>query len=140
MSAAVCTIGDEILIGQITDTNSAAISRELGAAGVRVTSMVSIGDRREEILKTLTEELKINDIVITTGGLGPTRDDITRNVLAELSGSSRFIRHEGQLQVVRKLLRARGLDTLEPNLRQADVPENSEVIVNRFGDYGLPPG
>lgn len=133
MSAAVCTIGDEILIGQITDTNSAAISRELGAAGVRVTSMVSIGDRREEILKTLTEELKINDIVITTGGLGPTRDDITRNVLAELSGSSRFIRHEGQLQVVRKLLRARGLDTLEPNLRQADVPENSEVIVNRFG-------
>ena len=64
VSAAVCTIGDEILIGQITDTNSAAISRELGAAGVRVTSMVSIGDRREEILKTLTEELKKGNGII----------------------------------------------------------------------------
>ena len=76
--ASICTIGDEILIGQITDTNSGMISRALGEAGIRVTRMLSIGDSRDEIIRNLRNELKNNDIVITTGGLGPTKDDITK--------------------------------------------------------------
>lgn len=133
VTAAICTIGDEILIGQITDTNSAAIAKALNTIGVRVDSIVSVGDRREAILSALTEALTKNDIVITTGGLGPTRDDITKTVLAELSSSSRMVRHQGQLEVIARLLAARGLAALDSNLRQADVPDKCEVIVNRCG-------
>ena len=86
--AAVCTIGDEILIGQIVDTNSAAIASALEAVGVKVTRMVSISDKREDIIGTLRNLLSENEVVITTGGLGPTKDDITKDALAELSGST----------------------------------------------------
>ena len=96
-TASICTIGDEILIGQIVDTNSSYISRELGAAGIRVGTMLSIGDDRERIIGTLRNELENNDIVITTGGLGPTKDDITKDALAELSGSSGCVEHPGQM-------------------------------------------
>lgn len=84
-TASICTIGDEILIGQIVDTNSSVISRKLNEIGVTVTGMVSIGDNREQIIETLSKELSCNDIVIVTGGLGPTKDDITKSALAELS-------------------------------------------------------
>ena len=90
-SASICTIGDEILIGQVTDTNSGHIAWALEEIGVRVHRMVSVGDQREEILLTLRNELNNNDIVITTGGLGPTKDDITKAVLAELSGSKGLV-------------------------------------------------
>ena len=77
ITACICTIGDEILIGQITDTNSAVISRALGKAGVMVRKMVSVGDIRQEIESALTEALEEHDIVIVTGGLGPTKDGWT---------------------------------------------------------------
>ena len=77
--ASICTIGDEILIGQITDTNSAHISKALNSLGIKVTRMVSIGDDHDDIIGSLSEELKRNDIVVVTGGLGPTKDDITKN-------------------------------------------------------------
>ena len=72
-NASICTIGDEILIGQIVDTNSSQISRALEDIGVKVTRMVSFGDDHDEIINTLTKELTSNEIVITTGGLGPTK-------------------------------------------------------------------
>ena len=72
--ASICTIGDEILIGQIVDTNSSHISRALNSYGIRVNRMLSIGDERSEIISSLTEELERNEIVIVTGGLGPTKD------------------------------------------------------------------
>ena len=132
-TASICTIGDEILIGQIVDTNSAYISRELNAIGIRISGMVSIGDNHDRIIDTLRNELKNNDIVITTGGLGPTKDDITKAALAELSGSSRYVVHEGQKEVVYRILHSRGLEVLDINEQQALVPERCEVIVNKLG-------
>ncbi|MBO7640763.1 MAG: damage-inducible protein CinA, partial [Bacteroidales bacterium] len=119
MYASICTIGDEILIGQVVDTNSAEIARALGSLGIRVRRMVSIADDREAILKTLSNELKDNDIVITTGGLGPTKDDITKAALAELSGSRGYVEHAGQLARIHEILAARGLDVLDINRAQA---------------------
>ena len=132
-TASICTIGDEILIGQIVDTNSSYISRELNAIGIRISGMVSIGDNHDRIIDTLRNELKNNDIVITTGGLGPTKDDITKAALAELSDSSRYVVHEGQKEVVYRILHSRGLEVLDINEQQALVPEKCEVIVNKLG-------
>ena len=132
-TASICTIGDEILIGQIIDTNSSAISRELGGAGIKVSRMVSIPDDREQIISSLRKELRDNDIVISTGGLGPTRDDITKDALAALSGSRKYVMNEEQCSIVHEILNSRGLDVLDSNLRQAMVPDRCEVIPNRRG-------
>lgn len=131
--ASICTIGDEILIGQIVDTNSSYISRALNSLGIKVSRMVSIGDDHDCIINSLTEELKVNDIVIVTGGLGPTKDDITKKALADLSGSHRVKTDERQLDIIHNILSARGLDVLDINRAQADVPDTCEVIPNRLG-------
>ena len=133
IQASICTIGDEILIGQVVDTNSSRLAVALEEAGIRVTRMLSIGDDRDEILNNLRNELTINDIVITTGGLGPTKDDITKGVLAELSGSTGYVEHAGQLAIIQDILHSRGLDMLEINRAQALVPDRCEVIENRKG-------
>lgn len=132
-TASVCTIGDEILIGQIVDTNSSVISRRLNEIGVTVTDMVSIGDNREQIIETLSKELACNDIVIVTGGLGPTKDDITKPALAKLSGSTGYKQDKVQLEIIHEILRSRGLDILDTNIAQASVPDTCEVIPNRRG-------
>ena len=131
--ASICTIGNEILIGQIVDTNSSRLAAALEEAGIRVTRMLSIGDDRDEILNNLRNELTQSDIVITTGGLGPTKDDITKGVLAELSGSTGFVEHAGQLAIIHDILHSRGLDMLAVNRAQALVPDRCEVIENRLG-------
>ena len=132
-TASICTIGDEILIGQIVDTNSAMISRELGKAGVRVSEMLSVGDDGREISRVIEEGLQKNDIVIVTGGLGPTKDDITKSVLYRLSGSTGYVTDDRQLEIIHDLLTSRGLDVLETNRRQAEVPDRCSVIPNRLG-------
>lgn len=131
--ASICTIGDEILIGQVLDTNSSLISRALGAAGVRTVRMVSAGDDRAEIIGSLSEELRRSDIVVATGGLGPTKDDVTKAALAELSDSTEYVEHKGQAEIISMVLGARGIDLLDVNLAQALVPDKCEVIKNRFG-------
>ena len=133
IQASICTIGDEILIGQVVDTNSSRLATALEEAGIRVTRMLSIGDDRDEILNNLRNELMLNDIVLTTGGLGPTKDDITKAVLAELSGSKGYVENPQQLAIVQQILRSRGLDMLESNRAQALVPDRCEVIPNRLG-------
>lgn len=133
INASICTIGDEILIGQIVDTNSSHISRTLNSVGIKVNSMLSIGDNHEGIISSLNSELEKNNIVITTGGLGPTKDDITKKALAELSGSKGYYEHEGQLEVVNRILSSRGLQVLDINRAQASVPDTCEVIVNKLG-------
>lgn len=133
IEASVCTIGDEILIGQVVDTNSAHIARALGENGIRVRRMLSIGDQREQIRENLLNELRMSDIVITTGGLGPTKDDITKAVLAEISGSKGYVENAEQLAIVYRILHGRGLDVLPSNKAQALVPERSEVIPNPLG-------
>jgi len=131
--ASICTIGDEILIGQILDTNSSVIARTLEENGVMVTRMLSIGDDHDTIIDNLRNELEHNQIVISTGGLGPTKDDITKAALAELSGSKGYVMNEPQLEIVHRILRARGLDVLDINRAQALVPDTCEVIPNQKG-------
>lgn len=133
LKASICTIGDELLIGQVVDTNSATISRAIGTIGAKVTGMVSMPDDTNAIISTLQEQLSNNDIVITTGGLGPTKDDITKPALATLSGSKGYKLHEGQLSIVKEILHSRGLDMLDINRAQALVPDTCEVIVNKRG-------
>ena len=133
LTASICTIGDEILIGQVTDTNSGNIARALEEAGIHVRSIISVGDSPDAIEDALKRELQRSNIVITTGGLGPTKDDITKAVLARLSGSNGYREDPGQLEMVHKILKGRGLDVLPINLAQAQVPEKAQVIVNRLG-------
>lgn len=133
VTACICTIGDEILIGQVLDTNSKHIALALEELGVRVSRMISIPDQAQAIADTLQEALSRNTLVITTGGLGPTKDDITKPVLARISGSRGYVEHPGQLAMVHKILKSRGLDVLPVNLAQAQVPDRAEVIVNQLG-------
>ena len=131
--ASICTIGDEILIGQIVDTNSSHIARALNSCGVKVNTMLSIGDEYDTIIESLKAELARNEVVIVTGGLGPTKDDITKKALAELSGSTSWKEDARQLEIIHRILHSRGLDVLDINKAQALVPETCEVIPNRLG-------
>lgn len=132
-TASICTIGDEILIGQIVDTNSSHISRALNSLGIKVIYMTSIGDNNEQIVNELNKCLSNSDIVIVTGGLGPTKDDITKAALAQISGASKFIRNMEQYEVVDRILKTRGIPMLDINAAQADVPDTCDVIVNNLG-------
>lgn len=133
IKASICTIGDEILIGQVIDTNSSHISQALESAGIKVDKMISVGDDHDMIIDSLEKELQKNGIVIVTGGLGPTKDDITKKVLSELSGATTWKTDERQLEIVHRILSARGLDLLDINIAQASVPDTCEVIPNRLG-------
>lgn len=133
MKASICTIGDELLIGQVVDTNSPLIARALGEIGVRVSQMVSLPDSSAEIIRILEEQIASNDIVITTGGLGPTKDDITKAALATLSSCSSWHTDEKQLEIIHDILHSRGLDVLDINKAQALVPDSCRVINNKRG-------
>lgn len=131
--ASICTIGDEILIGQVVDTNSSHIAQALEAEGIKVSRMVSIGDSHDTIIQVLDNELFNNDIVIVTGGLGPTKDDITKKALADLSRANSYKTDERQLEIIHRILSSRGLDVLDINQAQASVPDTCEVIPNKLG-------
>lgn len=133
ITAAVCTIGDEILIGQIVDTNSSAIASSLSKIGVRTMRMVSISDNSDDIKLSLNSLLQTYDIVVVTGGLGPTKDDITKHCLYEISNSTSYKIHQGQLDVVKRVLSTRGIELTDINRNQALVPSAAEVIVNNLG-------
>lgn len=133
IQAAVCTIGDEILIGQIIDTNSSHIARMLNSIGVKVARMCSITDDNSDIKTSIDSLLRRFDIVIVTGGLGPTKDDITKKALGELFGSHGYYHHEGQWEIVKEVLTRRGIELFDTNYAQADIPNGAEVIVNRLG-------
>jgi len=132
MKASIITIGDEILIGQIVDTNAASISRRLNAAGITVAERISVGDDRAQIVRTLEREMAQSRIVIMTGGLGPTKDDITKTTLAELF-HSRLVCDPSVAEHVRTMLEKRGIAFNELNRGQAMVPECCTVLFNRHG-------
>lgn len=132
MKATIVTIGDEILIGQILDTNSRYISQLLNQAGVSVTERTSIGDRAEQIISTLDRTLAESDIVIITGGLGPTKDDITKHTLAAYFGSEMHY-DEAEARHIEQLLAKRGIEFNELNRGQAMVPNCCTVLHNAHG-------
>ena len=136
IKATIITIGDEILIGQIVDTNSASISKHLNTAGITVEEKTSIGDEANQIEQTLQRVLLSSQIVIITGGLGPTKDDITKHTLARIFNSSM---HEDErvCEHVRTLLERRGISFNELNRGQAMVPDCCTVL---FNAYGTAPG
>ena len=132
INATIITIGDEILIGQIVDTNSVSISRHLNKAGITVSERLSIGDNAEQITRALTEALSRTQIVIITGGLGPTKDDITKHTLAKFFSSD--MREDEQVALhVKTMLEARGITFNELNHSQAMVPEKCQVLFNYHG-------
>lgn len=132
INATIITIGDEILIGQIVDTNSVSISRHLNKAGITVSERLSIGDNAEQITRALTEALNRTQIVIITGGLGPTKDDITKHTLAKFFSSD--MREDEQVALhVKTMLEARGITFNELNHSQAMVPEKCQVLFNYHG-------
>lgn len=132
-TASICTIGDEILIGQIIDTNSSKISKELNSLGIEVRYMFSIGDNRSEIISQLQRCLEETDIVIVTGGLGPTKDDITKDALKTLFGAEGYVESRQQMEIIERILTARGIALIDTNRAQALVPDNCVVIPNRLG-------
>ncbi|MDR2802585.1 MAG: CinA family nicotinamide mononucleotide deamidase-related protein [Prevotellaceae bacterium] len=133
MTAEIITIGDEILIGQIVDTNSAYIAGQLNSIGVRVERMSSVGDGRSAIRTALQQGVAHAGVLIVTGGLGPTNDDITKHVLAEFTGATGWTVHEPSLEIIRQIVTARGLPMNEQNRSQALLPDTCEAILNRLG-------
>ena len=132
MKAEIITIGDELLIGQVVDTNSAWMGEVLNQIGVKVNRITSISDDREEIISTLTEASKRAQLVLITGGLGPTNDDITKKTLADFfSVSMRF--DEKAFEDVLHLFSIRGREVSAINRLQAEVPENCITLYNKVG-------
>ena len=136
IQATIITIGDEILIGQIVDTNSVSIAKHLNTAGITVREKLSIGDDALQIEQSIDRALSQSEVVIVTGGLGPTKDDITKHTLARIFRSSM---HEDErvCEHVRTMLSRRGITFNDLNRGQAMVPDACEVL---FNAYGTAPG
>ncbi|MGJ8592352.1 MAG: competence/damage-inducible protein A [Aquaticitalea sp.] len=133
MQAEIITIGDEILIGQIVDTNSAFIAKQLNKIGVSVYQITSVQDDKAHILKSFKEAEENADIIIITGGLGPTKDDITKKTIAEYFEDS-FVRNEDVTENIKQLWK-NYIDQIpsQVNLDQALVPSKSQVLMNKVG-------
>lgn len=132
MNAIIITIGDEILMGQILDTNSQYIARRLTEIGVEVTEILSIPDKQEEIYEKVDYAMQEADLILVTGGLGPTKDDVTKKVLAEYFGS-RLVFNPQAMEWLEELLRNRNLPMNENNKSQAYLPDNCRLLHNLKG-------
>jgi nicotinamide-nucleotide amidase len=132
MNVELITIGDEILIGQVIDTNSAYLATELNKLGISVIQITSIPDQREHIIRAFDEAAGRADLIITTGGLGPTSDDITKTALADYFGS-KLVMVPAVVEKIAALLASRGVAVNERNRKQAELPENCELLNNSAG-------
>lgn len=132
MRAEIITIGDELLIGQVVDTNSAWMARELNMIGIKVEQITSIGDDHEQIIKTLTEASERADVIIMTGGLGPTRDDITKIALCDFF-KTHLIFDQRSFENIERIFNLRGYPMSELNRRQAEVPATCDALLNENG-------
>ncbi|MCG2774678.1 MAG: CinA family nicotinamide mononucleotide deamidase-related protein [Desulfobacterales bacterium] len=128
----IVTIGTELLLGQIMDTNTTYLAQELSRAGVTVSFRTAVGDHMEEIIEVLRSALKRCDMVITTGGLGPTLDDLTREAVARAAGVELEFR-QNLMEEIEKIFRRYGYQMPENNRRQAFVPAGSLAISNPVG-------
>ena len=136
INASIITIGDELLIGQVIDTNSAFIAQEMNKAGFGILRRVAVGDNKEEICKALDEEKVHADIILITGGLGPTADDITKPLLCEYFGGKMTVNEDALANVKHlfiNVFKRPASYITERNLKQAEVPDNCTVIQNQKG-------
>ena len=132
MKAAILTIGDELLIGQVLDTNSSWIAQQLNVLGIKVEEKISIGDDASAIKEALTRLLARIDFVFITGGLGPTKDDLTKHTLTDYF-NDHLVLHEASLENVKRIFKAFGREINEVNRQQAFQPLEAQVFVNRNG-------
>lgn len=132
VKAKIISIGDEILIGQITNTNSTYMCGKLYSIGIRVDKIITIGDEREVLLAELSDSLKNFDVTLITGGLGPTHDDITKPILTEFTGD-KLIRRDDILEHIRGIFSRRNIVMPSSNEEQALVPSRASVIWNKNG-------
>jgi nicotinamide-nucleotide amidase len=130
--AGIITIGDELLIGQVVDTNSAWMAQELNKNGIWVGHRIAVGDVREDIWQALDEEFRRASIILITGGLGPTTDDITKPLLCDYFGAKMVVSPEA-LDNVKKIFERLQRPMIERNLQQAEVPDTCTVIPNQRG-------
>ena len=132
LQATIITIGDELLIGQTIDTNSAWMAQQLNALGIDICRRIAVGDTKAAIIAALDEEIPRNDLLLLTGGLGPTADDITKPLLVEYFGG-KLVVNEQVLAHVKDIFSRRNRPMLERNLKQAEVPDACTVLFNRMG-------
>ena len=132
MKAEIITIGDELLIGQTIDTNSAWMGSELSLAGFDIHKKTTIHDNNSDILKALSDAAGKTDVVLITGGLGPTSDDITKQTLCQFFGT-RLVLNKEVLDMIQNMMLRRNFPMNENNRKQAEVPESSKVLSNAAG-------
>ncbi len=132
MKAKIITIGDELLIGQVVNTNAAWIASRLGDAGVEVTEVLTVGDDAERIAGAVTKAMEEVEATVVTGGLGPTCDDITKKVLAGIFGMELRL-HEPTYRHLERMLAERGIEFNELNRSQALLPDGCTVLPNANG-------
>lgn len=130
--AEILTIGDELLYGQITDTNAQFMSEKLSEAGIRVVRKTTVGDEEGAILQAFSEAEKRAEILLITGGLGPTTDDLTKPLLARYF-NSQLVENEEALENIRRIFENRGFELTETNRQQAALPHNCIHIPNPNG-------
>jgi nicotinamide-nucleotide amidase len=133
VNASIITIGDELLIGQVIDSNSAWMARELNGIGIWVRHRVAVGDNREEIWKALDQESEGSEVILITGGLGPTADDITKPLLCDYFGSQLIVDQQALANVKNIFEKILKRPLSESNLKQAEVPDRCTVIQNKRG-------
>ncbi len=132
MNAIIVTIGDELLIGQVVDTNAAWIGTKLTAAGIEVKEMVSISDSPEHIVSTLDRLIGSTDVVVMTGGLGPTKDDLTKETLVRYF-NGKLVMNEEVLKKIEDFFKSRGRTIIDSNRSQALLPDNCIILPNEHG-------
>lgn len=132
MNACLLSIGDELLIGQVVNTNASWIAEQLSLSGIPVSRIVAVADRQDDITQALLQASATSQLIIMTGGLGPTRDDITKKALASFFGVE-LVRNDQAVSDIEAFLRARGRTSIESNVQQADLPSNALFIRNPIG-------
>ena len=132
MNVTIINIGDELLIGQVVNTNASTMSRLLTAAGMEVRKTMVVGDIYKDIWDAVDEAMRESDAVLVTGGLGPTKDDITKKLLSEYFGSE-LIENNMALENVERIFKSRGYEVTPVNRAQALVPKCCEVLNNDLG-------
>lgn len=133
VNASIITIGDELLIGQVVDTNSAWMAQELNKAGIWMKRKIAVGDDRTDIIQALDNESKESDVILITGGLGPTADDITKPVLCEYFGGKLVMNEQALTHIIHIFEHILKRPVTEVNRKQAEVPDNCKVLQNRWG-------
>ncbi|MCK5823158.1 MAG: competence/damage-inducible protein A [Bacteroidales bacterium] len=132
MKAEIVSIGDEILIGQILNTNSKWMAEQLNLIGINICQITSISDNKSHIIKALCEASNRADIILITGGLGPTKDDITKNALCEYF-DTKLVFNQNVYRNIERFISKRDMDMNNLNKEQAEVPENCKIIPNKYG-------